>query len=73
MYILSCRDCSVEYLFRRRKPLHDFGQRCPRCGGYLFQVPLPRYTYTPPPNMREIEVTVERVKTWKPRREVAAK
>ena len=72
MYILSCRDCSVEYLFRRRKPLHDFGQRCPRCGGYLSQVPLPRYTY-PPPNMREIEVAVERVKTWKTRREVAAK
>lgn len=73
MYILSCRDCSVEYLFRRRKPLHDFGQRCPRCGGYLSQVPLPRYTYTPPPNMREIEVAVERAKTWKTRREVAAK
>ena len=73
MYILSCRDCSVEYLFRRRKPLHDFGQRCPRCGGYLSQVPLPRYTYTPPAYMRVIVVAVERVKTWKTRREVAAK
>ena len=70
MYILACRNCSVEYLFRRRKALHDFGNWCPRCGEFLPPVPLPRYTFTPPPKMREIEVKVERIKTWKARREV---
>jgi hypothetical protein len=71
MYILSCRNCSVEYLFRRRKPLRDFGNCCPRCGGHLSSVPLPRYTLTPPPDMRKVEAKVERVKTWKVRREVS--
>lgn len=68
MYLLSCRECSVEYLFRRRKAAHEFGNRCPRCGDYLSQVPLARYTFTPPPNMREVEIEVEQVKTWKARR-----
>ena len=72
MYLLSCRECSVEYLFRRRKAAREFGSRCPRCGGYLSQVPLARYTLTPPPDMREVKVAVEQVKIWKARRGGAA-
>lgn len=63
MYCLSCFDCNIEYHFRWKRRLKAFGRVCPTCGRYLSCVPIPRYTLTPPPNMREVkrDVTVVEV------------
>lgn len=55
MYVLSCSDCNTEYHFRCRKAVRFFGRVCPTCGRYLSCVPIPRYTFTPPPKLRQVE------------------
>ena len=61
MYLLSCRDCSAEYLFKRKKILRLFGTECPRCGEKMSRVPVPGFIITPPPDMRVVKRDVKRV------------
>ena len=33
-YILTCEDCEVEYVFKKKKLLKAFGKKCPKCGKF---------------------------------------
>lgn len=59
MYTLSCKNCRIEYqfkgLFAKRK-LRRFWKECLYCGEKLTVVPLQKYTYSPPPNLKKIDL-----------------